>query len=81
VDEVIQMNLTRDFRQTVVERAQRDPAFAKALLDEVATLFEDREETGMLPALHKAVAKIEHGESSPAAEVLARLRELRVRKS
>jgi hypothetical protein len=28
------MTLTRDFRQTVVERVQRDPAFAKALLDE-----------------------------------------------
>jgi DNA-binding phage protein len=34
-----QMALTRDFKQTVVERAQRDPAFARALLDEAATLF------------------------------------------
>src|SRR3981081_2064398 len=33
------MALTRDFKQTVVERVQRDPAFAKALLDEAATLF------------------------------------------
>lgn len=33
------MTLTRDFKQTVVERVQRDPAFAKALLDEAATLF------------------------------------------
>jgi DNA-binding phage protein len=33
------MTLTRDFRQTVVERVERDPAFAKALLDEAATLF------------------------------------------
>ena len=33
------MALTRDFKQTVAERAQRDPAFAKALLDEAATLF------------------------------------------
>jgi hypothetical protein len=31
--------LTRDFKQTMVERAGRDPAFAKALLDEAATLF------------------------------------------
>jgi DNA-binding phage protein len=31
--------LTRDFRQTVVERVNRDPAFAQALLDEAATLF------------------------------------------
>jgi DNA-binding phage protein len=30
---------TRDSRNTVVERAKRDPAFAKALLDEALTLF------------------------------------------
>ncbi len=33
------MVLSRDFKQTVVERVKRDPAFAKALLDEAATLF------------------------------------------
>ena len=33
------MTLTRDFKQTVVERVARDPEFAKALLDEAATLF------------------------------------------
>lgn len=33
------MALTRDFKRTVVERVQRNPAFAKALLDEAATLF------------------------------------------
>lgn len=33
------MTLTRDFKLTVVERVKRDPAFAKALLDEAATLF------------------------------------------
>ena len=33
------MTLTRDFKKTVVERVERDPAFAKALLDEAATLF------------------------------------------
>jgi len=33
------MALTRDFKQTVAERAQRDPEFAKAMLDEAATLF------------------------------------------
>jgi DNA-binding phage protein len=31
--------LTRDFKKTVVARVERDPAFAKALLDEAATLF------------------------------------------
>lgn len=33
------MALTRDFKQTVQERVRREPAFAKALLDEAATLF------------------------------------------
>ena len=33
------MALTRDFKQTVVERVGRDPGFAKAMLDEAATLF------------------------------------------
>lgn len=33
------MALTRDFKRTVVERIQRDPEFARALLDEAATLF------------------------------------------
>jgi DNA-binding phage protein len=33
------MALTRDFKQTIVERVQRDPAFAKAMLDEAASLF------------------------------------------
>ncbi len=33
------MALTRDFKQTVVDRVERDPDFAKALLDEAATLF------------------------------------------
>jgi DNA-binding phage protein len=33
------MALTRDFKQTVAERVKRDPAFARALLNEAATLF------------------------------------------
>jgi DNA-binding phage protein len=33
------MTLTRDFKQTIVERVERDPDFAKVLLDEAATLF------------------------------------------
>lgn len=33
------MALTRDFKETVAKRAAKDPAFAKALLDEAATLF------------------------------------------
>lgn len=35
----VKVSLTRDFRQTIVERVRRDPEFAKALLDEAATLF------------------------------------------
>ena len=33
------MALTRDFKNTVTARVQRDPAFAQALLDEAITLF------------------------------------------
>lgn len=33
------MALTRDFKDSVKERAARDPAFAKAMLDEAATAF------------------------------------------
>lgn len=33
------MSLTRDFKETLVERVRRDPDFAKALLDEAATAF------------------------------------------
>jgi DNA-binding phage protein len=33
------MELTRDFREPIVRRVRRDPDFAKALLDEAATLF------------------------------------------
>lgn len=33
------MALTRDFKKTVVARVERDPAFAKELLDEAASLL------------------------------------------
>lgn len=33
------MALTRDYKQTISERAAREPAFAQAMLDEAATLF------------------------------------------
>lgn len=33
------MTLTRSFKQTIAERAHRDPAFAEAMLDEAASLF------------------------------------------
>jgi DNA-binding phage protein len=33
------MALTRDFKQTIAERAQRDPEFARAMLNEAAMLF------------------------------------------
>jgi DNA-binding phage protein len=33
------MALTRDFKQTIVERVRRDKRFARSLLDEAATLF------------------------------------------
>jgi DNA-binding phage protein len=33
------MSLTRNVKQTVIERIERDPAFAQAVLDEAAALF------------------------------------------
>jgi DNA-binding phage protein len=33
------MTLTRDFQETVKDRVQREPEFAKALLDEAVSLF------------------------------------------
>lgn len=33
------MALTRDFKRTVVDRVNRDPEFARALLDEACSLF------------------------------------------
>lgn len=33
------MALTRDVMETIVDRVERDPDFAKALLDEVASLI------------------------------------------
>ena len=43
------MALTRNFKKTVIERVERDPEFAKALLDEAATLFlSDEPETARL---------------------------------
>ena len=43
------MALTRNFKQTVVRRVAREPAFAKTLLDEAATLFlRDEPETARL---------------------------------
>jgi hypothetical protein len=33
------MALTRNFKHTVVERIERDPSFAQALLDEATTRF------------------------------------------
>lgn len=43
------MALTRKFNQTVIERVEHDPEFAKALLDEAATLFlSDEPETARL---------------------------------
>lgn len=37
--EVSAMGLTRDFKETVVARVERDPAFAKELLNEATTLL------------------------------------------
>lgn len=33
------MSITKDFKETISDRVKKDPEFAKALLDEAATLF------------------------------------------
>jgi DNA-binding phage protein len=46
---IIEMALTRTFRKTVIERIERDPAFSKMLLIDVATPFlSDEPETARL---------------------------------
>jgi DNA-binding phage protein len=57
------MALTRDYKKTISERLERDPAFAKALLDEAATLFLSNEpETArlILQDLANAALGFEH---------------------
>ena len=39
------MPITRDFKETINARVQREPEFAKALLDEAASLFLNGEPT------------------------------------
>ncbi len=58
------MALTRDFKQTVVERVRRDPAFARALLDEAATLFLNGEPDAARRAGHRAGADDEEEEGA-----------------
>jgi hypothetical protein len=55
-----QMVLTRNFKQTVLERVERDPKFAQALLDEAATLSLSGEpETARL--MRRDLIKARHG--------------------
>jgi DNA-binding phage protein len=64
------MALTRDFKKTVVARVERDPAFAKALLDEAATLAFERlsKATGMpSKCLHRMLSP----NGNPSMENLA----------
>ena len=49
------MPLTRDFRETIAARAERDPAFAKTLLDEAATLLLNGEPHAARAALRELV--------------------------
>lgn len=52
------MASTRDFTQTVVERVQRDPAFAQALIDE-ALMLDDEPVAALLRALAAPAANAE----------------------
>ncbi len=49
------MVLTRHFKQTVIERVQRDPDFADALLAEAATLFLNGEPQTARPILRDLI--------------------------
>jgi len=49
------MALTRDFKQTIAIRLARDPAFAKALLNEAASLFLNGEPDAARLALRELV--------------------------
>jgi len=51
------MALTRDFKETVVARIKRDPAFAQALLDEALTLFLNGEPDTAKPILRDLVKR------------------------
>jgi len=55
--------LTRTYKQTFVERAERDPGFTAALLDEAATLILSNEpEASRLILLELVNAKIGPGQ-------------------
>jgi hypothetical protein len=59
---IFEMALTRSFAKSVIARVERDPAFAKALLDEAANLFlSDEPETAraILRDLLKATLGLE----------------------
>ena len=64
----INMALTRDFRQTVMTRVDRDPEFASALLDEARTVFhnDDSYKTKLLlRKLVKTANGTRHGSITP----------------
>jgi len=56
------MGLTRDFKETVIARVERDPAFAKELLDEATTLLTSGE------ARTAWVGATERRRSAPSAD-------------
>jgi hypothetical protein len=49
------VGLTRDFKETVIARVERDPAFAKELLDEATMLLISREADSALVILRDLV--------------------------
>ena len=49
------MALTRDFKDSVAARLRRDPAFARALLEEAATIFLNGEPDTARAVLHELV--------------------------
>ncbi|MGB5634295.1 MAG: hypothetical protein WBM86_16155 [Waterburya sp.] len=56
------MSITRDFKETINDRVQKDPEFAKALLDEAISLFLNGE-----PETARLILKLREAEVASAS--------------
>jgi len=70
------MALTRDFKETVMARVEREPEFARAMLDEAVMLFLNGEApVGQVKFLHLWPGKIlQAGQVDYQSSVLSRAR-------
>ena len=56
------MSITRDFKETINDRVQKDPEFSKALLDEAISLFLNGE-----PEIARLILKSREAEVASAS--------------